>query len=72
MKGMLRGGDMSDTLLTPEIARAQKKLEEAIGHAVGVLGKENKDVLPKGCTWQGWVEIGPDGRPVVKCGIKCG
>lgn len=63
---------MTDTLLTPAIARAQKELEDAIGNAVGPLAKEKKAVLPKGCSWQCWVEIGPDGRSVVKCGIKCG
>jgi hypothetical protein len=49
---------------------AGKELEKLIADAIE--GHVTPGALPQGCTWQCWVEVGPDGRPVVKCGIKCG
>ncbi len=62
---------MSSSFLSAAQLAAQKELEGLIASAIGAKAKSFDGILPKGCSWQCWVEIGPDGKPAVKCGIKC-
>lgn len=59
---------MAGEVSSADVKASSKGLEDMIRDA---LGGKQFPIAPNGCSWQCWVEIGPDGKPKITCGIRC-